>query len=543
MNYLRKIKRVILISCETCLRNKVLENFKRTKHVRSFLLLLPFIAISCQNAKENSPMPNIVMFFVDDMGWQDTSVPFWDQSTDFNRIYQTPNMERLAQKGVKFTNAYATPVCSPTRVSLMTGMNAARHRVTNWTLKPDQKQPMELNHPSLEFPEWNYNGIGLNPSTPNAAFAKPLPQILKDNGYFTIHAGKAHFGAIGYPSSNPLNLGFNINIAGHAAGAPASYLGLENFGNGKEGKEVWAVPGLEKYHGQDIFLTESLTKEVLESLDIPVMNKQPFFLYFALYGIHTPLMANDRFVDSYRKMGLEEPEARYASMIESMDEALGNVINYLEVNDLVNNTVILFMSDNGGLSAVARGGEKHTHNLPLKSGKGSIYEGGIRVPMLAYWPNKTPKNAINSTPLIIEDFFPTLLDIAQVKEAKIPQKVDGQSLVPLLLEETQKVEERPLYWHYPNAWGPSGPGIGSYSAVREGPWKLIYFHEDQRLELYHLPSDIGEENNLAKENREQTLKLAQTLTEHLIKVDAQMPKFKATGQQVPWPLDVLNKSL
>ncbi len=147
MNYLRKIKRVILISCETCLRNKVLENFKRTKHVRSFLLLLPFIAISCQTAKENSPMPNIVMFFVDDMGWQDTSVPFWDQSTDFNRIYQTPNMERLAQKGVKFTNAYATPVCSPTRVSLMTGMNAARHRVTNWTLQPDKLQPMELTIP------------------------------------------------------------------------------------------------------------------------------------------------------------------------------------------------------------------------------------------------------------------------------------------------------------------------------------------------------------------------------------------------------------
>ena len=201
------------------------------------LLLFGLLCTGCAKVnKTDSQPPNIVLFFVDDMGWQDTSVPFWDELTDFNKIYKTPHMERLAKKGVKFTNAYATPVCSPTRVSLMTGMNAARHRVTNWTLKPDQKQPMELNHPSLEFPDWNYNGIGLDPFTPNTAFAKPLPQLLSDNGYYTIHAGKAHFGAIGYPSSNPLNLGFKVNIAGHAAGAPESYLGRENFGNGKEGK-------------------------------------------------------------------------------------------------------------------------------------------------------------------------------------------------------------------------------------------------------------------------------------------------------------------
>ena len=543
MNYLRKIKRVILISCETCLRNKVLENFKRTKHVRSFLLILPFIAISCQTAKENSPMPNIVMFFVDDMGWQDTSVPFWDQSTDFNRIYQTPNMERLAQKGVKFTNAYATPVCSPTRVSLMTGMNAARHRVTNWTLQPDKLQPMELNHPTLDFPDWNYNGIGLDAATPNAAHAKPLPQLLSEKGYYTIHAGKAHFGAIGYPSSNPLNLGFQVNIAGHAAGAPESYLGRENFGNGKKGKEVWAVPGLGKYHGQDLFLTEVLSKEVRIAMNEPVANKQPFFLYFALYGIHTPLMANDRYIEAYRNKGMEEPEARYASMIESMDAALGEVMEYLEAQQLEDNTIILFMSDNGGLSAVARGGEKHTHNLPLKSGKGSIYEGGIRVPMLAYWPGKTFPATVNSTPLIIEDFFPSILEMANVDSGEIPQTLDGTSFVPLLKNHSLKSEERPLYWHYPNAWGPSGPGIGSYSAIREGPWKLIYFHENQNLELYHLPSDIGEQKNLVKKNTEETLRLAKTLTAHLIKVEAQMPKLKETGQQVPWPLDVLNKSL
>jgi len=506
---------------------------------KSFILviLVSFFFTGCAVKNEKQQPPNVVLFFVDDMGWQDTSVPFWDRLTQFNKTYKTPNMERLAQKGIKFTNAYATPVCSPTRVSLMTGMNAARHRVTNWTLNPDKMQPMELNHPLLEFPQWNFNGIGLDSKTPHAVHADPLPKLLRENGYYNIHAGKAHFGAIGYPSSNPLNLGFDVNIAGHAAGAPESYLGSENFGNGKAGKEVWAVPGLEKYHGQDIFLTEALTKEVLTALEKPVNQNQPFFLYFALYGIHAPLMANDRFITPYREMGLEEPEAKYASMIESMDDALGKVMDYLEENQLENNTIILFMSDNGGLSASARGGEKHTHNLPLKSGKGSIYEGGIRVPMLAYWPGKTPTQYTESSPLIIEDFFPSILEMTQTKVKKTVQTVDGKSFVPLLKGEGQ--DRGSLFWHYPNSWGPTGPGIGSYSAIRNGDWKLIYFHENQKIELYHLPSDIGEQKNLANENPDKTLDLAEKLSTHLKEVGAQMPVYKKTQKPVPLPLNIL----
>lgn len=503
-----------------------------------FLFFFIIFLWCCETRKQTEQPPNIILFFVDDMGWQDTSVPFWNKSTVFNEIYKTPNMEQLAKKGVKFTNAYATPVCSPTRVSLMTGMNAARHRVTNWTLRPDQKQPMELNHPTLEFPDWNYNGIGLDSSTPNTTFSKPLPQLLAENGYYTIHAGKAHFGAIGYPSSNPLNLGFDVNIAGHAAGAPGSYLGTQNFT--KPGKaEIWAVPGLEKYHGQDIFLTEALTQEVLAAMDQPVHNKSPFFLYFALYGIHTPLMGNDRFIQPYREMGMEEPEARYASMIESMDQALGKVLNYLEVNELEKNTVILFMSDNGGLSAVARGGEKHTHNLPLKSGKGSIYEGGIRVPMLAYWPNKTQAETVNQNPLIIEDFFPSILEIAQIESVDIPQIVDGKSFVPLLQNDAKSEINRPLFWHYPNDWGSNGPGIGSFSAIRQGDWKLIYFHTNKTLELYNLNDDIGEHQNLFGSNREKAKQLASLLTQHLKNVNAQMPVEKLTQEPIPWPTNLV----
>jgi arylsulfatase A-like enzyme len=227
-------------------------------------------------------------------------------------------------------------------------------------------------------------------------------------------------------------------------------------------------------------------------------------------------------------------------MIESMDEALGDVLDYLEVNQIENKTVILFMSDNGGLSAEARGGEKHMHNIPLKSGKGSIYEGGIRVPMLAYWPNKTKPETINPSSLIIEDFFPSILDIAQVNVDNLPQTVDGQSFIPQLLrDDVKSVKDRPLFWHYPNEWGPEGPGIGSYSAVRQGDWKLIYFHTKKTLELYNLKEDIQENFDLSISNHEKVKQLAITLTKYLKKVDAQMPVYKSTKQKVPWPTSIL----
>ena len=166
-----------------------------------FHVLILLFFISCNNSNKISK-PNIVLFMVDDLGWQDTSVPFWNNKTKYNKLYNTPNMELLAEMGVKFTNAYATPVCSPSRISLMTGMNAAKHRVTNWTLHPNKKKPAEINHKSFEFPDWNYNGLSTSDSINNSVYATPLPQVLKDNGYYTIHAGKAHLGAIGYPSSN-----------------------------------------------------------------------------------------------------------------------------------------------------------------------------------------------------------------------------------------------------------------------------------------------------------------------------------------------------
>ncbi len=512
--------------------------------VRYLALVICAVLFTCKPETKAKIVksPNIILFLVDDMGWQDTSVPFWTARTAFNDRYHTPNMERLAAEGMKFTQAYATPVCSPTRVSLMTGMNAARHRVTNWTLKRDSIQPMEKNHPRLEFPMWNVNGMSAVAGDPKAVQATPLAQVLKDAGYYTIHSGKAHLGAIGTPGENPLNLGFDVNIAGHAAGAPESYLGTEDFGKGKTGKEVWAVPGLDKYHGKNIYLTEALTLEALNAMDSARIKQKPFFLYMAHYAVHTPITGDDRFMQKYLEQGLDSIEARYASMVEGMDKSLGDIMDYLEKNDLSENTVILFMSDNGGLSAHARGGEPNTHNKPLASGKGSMYEGGIREPMLVKWPGNTRPGSVSDQQLIIEDFYPTILEIAGVKEVRRVQEVDGRSFVNILKGEKEKTNARPLFWHYPNEWGPKGPGIGAASTVRLGDWKLVYFHADRSMELYNLKNDIGEEQNLATEQPEKIKELAIVLTNHLKRVNAQMPVDKITGKQVEYPLEILKEN-
>ena len=502
-----------------------------------FLLVIVSGFVSCEKKSPVTKSPNIILFLVDDMGWQDTSVPFWHKKTPFNDIYETPGMERLAAAGMKFTNAYASSVCSPTRVSLMTGMNAARHRVTNWTLRKDQLQPMETRHKTLEFPEWNINGLDPTGKTKGAVHATPLPQLLADAGYFTIHAGKAHLGAIGTPGSDPVNLGFKVNIAGHAAGAPKSYLGTENFGNNGDPNNVWAVPGLDQYHGKDIFLTEALTQEAIKAMDRARGNDQPFFLYMAHYAVHTPLYADRRFFEKYLQKGLDTIEAKYASLVEGMDKSLGDLLDYVEANELEEETIILFMSDNGGLSAVARKPPMHRHNAPLKSGKGSAYEGGIRVPMLVKWPGITQANSSTETPVIIEDFYPTILKMAGIEKPSTIQTVDGVDLSGVLSDQDMK--ERSLYWHYPNFWGASGPGIGSASYVRSGSMKLIYYHEDRRLELFDLDKDLEESNDLSKSEPEKLKKLAQDLTDHLKKTNAQMPKDKVSGETIPYPIEVI----
>lgn len=468
--------------------------------------------------------PNIILFMVDDMGWQDTSVPFWDKKTYLNERYRTPNMEKLAEKGLLFTQAYASSISSPTRCSLISGMNAARHRVTNWTL--EKNKTTDGKSKTLKFPDWNYNGLAQVEGTPNTYVIKSFVDILRNSGYHTIHCGKAHFGAIDTPGENPIHFGFEVNIAGFAAGGPASYLSEENFGNRTDGQKssLFAIPGLMQYWQSGTFLTEALTIEAIKALDKARAYNQPFFLYMSHYAVHVPMMADKRFYQKYKDAGLPEEEARYASMVEGMDKSLGDLMNWLEQTGEDKNTVIIFMSDNGGLSAEGRGGEKHTHNYPLNSGKGSAYEGGIREPMIVYWPNVTPQGKRTDEKVIIEDFFPTILDIAQVKNYKTPQKIDGISFMPLLQGKTQKWRfDRPLFWNFPNLWGASGPGIGPSCTIRQGDYKLIYYYEDGRTELFNIAKDISEKNNLSASMPKKVKELKTKLFKYLKDVDAQMP--------------------
>ncbi len=490
------------------------------------LSLIVFFGCSQPRELESNIQPNIVFFFVDDMGWQDTSLAFHTESTKLNKQYHTPNMEQLAQEGVKFTQAYATAVCSPSRISLMTGMNAARHKVTCWTLVKD-KSP-EPNHPTLTPPLWNVNGLSGIPNQERSIYAETLPLLLKKGGYKTIHAGKAHFGAKETSGEDPLNLGFDVNIAGHAAGGPGSYWAKYNFSAHwrAPGNHIWDVPGLDKYHGTDIYLTEALTIEANEAINKAVAEKKPFYLYMSHYAIHAPWEEDDRFYQKYVDAGLNKFDAVYASMLEGMDKSLKDIRDNLKRLGVDQNTIIVFMSDNGAPKQAAR-------NLPLRGHKLTPYEGGIRVPMIVKWPGVTKPKTVNGQYLIIEDIFPTFLEMANLKE-QARKSPDGVSFMSLLTGEGTYKTGRPIYWHYPNTYDQP-----PYSVVRKGDWKLIYHHVDRKLELFNLTDDISEENDLFAENQQKVKELAQLLSDHLVDTGGQMPIDKATGNPVEYPIDIL----
>lgn len=491
-------------------------------------------------ATEAQQRPNIVVFVVDDMGWMDTSVPFANKVYPLNERYHTPNMERLAREGMKFTNAYATPVCSPTRVSMLTGMNAANHGVTNWAM-PFKNQNSDNPDAQLGFAAWNINGLSPVAGIPRTAYATPFPQILKEHGYITLHVGKAHWASAGTPGASPHNLGFMVNLAGHVAGRPYSYLGEDNYGN-IQGKpyDVHAVPDVAEYFGTDTYLTEAITLEALKTLEAPIRNNQPFFLHMSQFAVHDPYNPDRRYMQKYLDAGLSQIDAMYASMVEGVDKSLGDIMDYLEKKGVAGNTLFIFMSDNGGLSlAYAGRGKAHTQNLPLRAGKGSVYEGGIRVPMLVKWPGVVRPSTVSHFPVIIEDYFPTILEIAQVEKYEVVQQVDGMSFVPLLKSPNKKAAERALVWHVPNKWtSDDGPGINYKSAIREGDWKLVYHMRDGKLELYNLKADLGETTDLAAKHPKRVKALATKLGQRLRQWEAPMPLFKSTGKPVPMPDEV-----
>ncbi len=503
------------------------------------LCLLLMLATASASAAADPP-PHIVVFLVDDLGWQDTSVPMTDDATPLNRRYRTPGMERLAAEGMTWTDASATPICSPSRISLMTGMNAARHRVTSWTLHEGRGN--DRPHPRLRMPAWNVNGLTPDPSVPRAVHAEALPAVLRAAGYHTIHVGKAHLAAIGTPAADPRAAGFDVNIAGHAAGAPGSHLGVHHFAAGRrsgspEEPSVWDVPGLEAYHGQDVTLSEALTREAIAALRRGVDGGSPVFLHLSHYLVHTPIMPDPRHIGRYAE--LDPIEAAYASMVAAMDDSLVAVLEELDRLGIAERTLVVFLSDNGGLSAMGRGGPRDTHNAPLSAGKGSAREGGTRVPMLVRWPGVVPAGTRTDQPLIIEDLFPTLLEAAGVDAAAaVHQTVDGRSMMPVLQDPALHLEPSPLIWHLPNNWAATGPGYGPASWIRLGRWKLIHYHDpahEPRIELFDLAADLGEQVNLAREQPGIARRLAAMLTARLQAMDAQRTVRLDTGEPVAWP--------
>lgn len=481
--------------------------------------------------------PNIILFMVDDLGWQDTSVAFANERTPLNDTYETPNMERLAREGMVFTQAYAAPISSPSRCSLMTGCNAARHRVTNWTLEKDIST--DLSDDVVATPEWNYNGICQVNGIRNTFVGRSFVDLLRSNGYHTIHCGKAHWGAFGTPGEAPEHFGFDVNIAGHAAGGPATYLSELNYGHDADGHptSLMHVPDLQTYWGSGIFLSEALTLEALSTLDSAQKKQQPFFLYFSHYAVHIPIDRDPRYYQKYLDKGLSSKEAAYAALIEGVDKSLGDILNWLDREGESSNTIIIFMSDNGGYATGSYWRDKplYTQNAPLRSGKGSLLEGGIREPMIVRWPGHVAPSTRCHSYVMIEDFYPTLLEMGGVRRYKVPQTIDGKSFLPLLTQTGNPSRYRSLIWNYPNIWGNEGPGISLNCAIRKGCWKLIYNYKTRKKELYDIEHDISELHNLVAERPKIVRRLSRELGRRLREMDAQRPLIKSTGQPCPWP--------
>ena len=544
----------------------------KLKHLTGLSLLAPSVAFAAQK-------PNIVFFIVDDMGWVDSSVAYGEQIYPNNMRYNTPNMQRLASQGVMLTNAYACPVSTPTRTSLLTGVNAAHSRITNWTstvrdtpsdatggaVAMMQSGANRDNSSRFIRPEWNLNGMSPVEGVENTLYATPLPQILKEAGYYTVHIGKAHWASAGTPGASPYNMGYVVNVSGNVAGMPRSYLSEENYGNTPEKWNLLAVQNMTEYYGTGIHLTEALTREALKSLDYPIMHNQPFYLYFAHYATHTPIQRDPRFVQKYLDAGMDEGQARYASMVEGVDKSLGDLLDFLEAKGVADDTIIIFMTDNGGNAEnKAKGGVRFMHNLPLRNGKGSVYEGGVRVPLMVKWRGKVAPDTRVNTPVICEDLFPTILQMAGVKNYDVVQSVDGQSLVNLVTKGSKLAAKaakrgeisdqksansfvvpqsvsgidpnRALIFHYPHQWKPYDlEDIDYLSAVRKGDWKLVYRMRSGKLELYNLKTDIGEQRDLSSAHPELVKELAAELSSKLREWNSPMPRLRESAKSIPLP--------
>mgnify|MGYP003291591464 FL=1 len=488
---------------------------------RNTLILSSLIATSQVLAQDR---PNIILFLVDDMGVMDTSVPFLTdkdgqvETHPLNQWYRTPNMERLAAQGIRFSTFYAQSVSSPSRTSIMTGQNAARHRTTNWINSESNNRTTFGPH------DWNWEGI--------TSDVPVYPKLLQAEGYRTIHVGKAHFGCIGSEGEDPRNVGFDVNIGGNSIGQPGSYYGEWGYGWIK-GNKKRAVPGLEKYHGSDVFLTDALTLEAEDEIEKSVKEGKPFYLNMSHYAVHQPFETDKRFLDHYRNSGKGGQAEAFATLVEGMDKSLGDLIQKLEELGVAENTLILFLGDNGG-DAPLGGAADYGSSAPLRGKKGSEYEGGVRVSFIASWakPDATNKfqkkypiaqNAVQLQQGTVMDLYPTILSVAGVKAPK-DYPLDGSDLKKLLQGKRDKKHRDDFLMHFPH-----GEHRANYfTTYRKGDWKLIYYYNPETAgepswKLYNLKEDPYEASDLATKHPEKAASMIEQMKDRLEEENALYP--------------------
>ncbi|MCG8310117.1 MAG: sulfatase [Cytophagales bacterium] len=446
-----------------------------------FLALVPFL-LSAEIGKEQAP--NIIFILADDLGYSD--VGYINQKPKV----QTPNIDELAKSGMIFTNAYtASPVCSPTRASIMTGKYPATLQLT------------------CHIP-----GIGMQPyldrmnkkkQLMEAEFVDRLPleettfaEVLKENGYKTAFMGKWHLAGEGSQKTtdgvvdamfHPDRQGFDINIGGCAYGQPASYFSPY--------KNATIAHGAEKE-----YLTDRLGTEACNFIE--KNRNKPFLLCLWTYTVHTPLRAPQEIIEKYNGN-------KYLAMIDKLDENVGKLLEKVNELGLKDNTLIILYSDNGGLF----------ENPPLNNHKGSLYEGGIRVPLIMSYPGKILAGSTCDVPVTSPDFFPTILETAGILSKKY-ENLEGKNLWPLLFQK-DGFEERAIFWHFPHHRN-TEKAMGA--AVRAGKWKLIWEYESDKLSLFNLEEDVGETKNLANINPQKLKGLHKKLKTWLIKTNAAMPQ-------------------
>ncbi len=468
----------------------------RRQYIRTLLGYASVAALSnlgCEGRQSREQRrPNFVFILIDDLGYKD--VGFMG-----SKYYETPNIDRLAKQGMVFTNAYANaPNCAPTRACILSGQYTPRHGV--YTVGTSERGPAALR-----------KLIPIPNRTTLPREVVTIAEALKPAGYVSASIGKWHLGSD--PEFGPRAQGFDVNVAGNAAGSPRSYFSPyrnKDLPDGPKGE----------------YLTDRLTDEALKFIE--ANKSKPFFLYLPHYAVHTPLRGKQELVEKYRQKPPADGQRNpvYAAMIESVDQSVGRIMAKLDELGLAENTVVVFFSDNGGVGGYRELGimqNEITSNAPLRGGKGMLYEGGIREPMVVRWPAAVKPGTVCHEPVIGIDFYPTFLEIAGV-DPPAGHVLDGESLVPLL-KQTGKLKREAIFWHFPaylqarnGTWRTTPAGV-----IRQGDFKLIEFFEDGTLELYNLSEDIGEKNNLAQKMPDKVRELHERLVRWREEIGAPVP--------------------